>query len=309
MPLDRENFSSRRGGASSARGGRAAPGRDDFADSARRGKNQRSDLPVNGFDRAGRTATTDPTEGKPGGARRIVSGNRARIQERAGDDFGLRTDDPVGIFRSGGFGLRRTHPRANAKHHARGDGVFEVRGAGGNSGRRGGGANDGGTGGCGSGGNPAPSKDSMGRDIRRCRGRRRTAAASPAEPGAKRGGSVRDRGVWRPSRGTRRRHSRRGGGVPAYQRCRQWPGDTRECTAEAIPAVLYDKGEGDRAGAGGGTEDCRAAWRPGAGAEPARGRGGGYRYATHSARGARSSTIEAGKHLRECRGLPAARGR
>src|SRR6266851_4399530 len=309
MPFDWEDIPSRRGGASSARRGRAAPGRDDFTDSARRGKNQRGDLPADGFDRAGRAATKDPIEGKPGGAGRIVRGNRARIQERVGDDFGLRTDDPVGIFRSGGFGLCRTHPRANAKHHARGDGVFEVRAATGNSGRAGGAANDGRTGGCGSGGNPAPSKDSMGRNVRRCGGRRRAAAASPAEPGAKRGGSVRDRGGWRPSRGTRRRHSRRGGGVPAYQRCRQWPGDTRERTAEAIPAVFYDKGEGDRAWARGGTEDCRAAWRPSAGAEPARGRGGVYRYATHAARGARSSRIEAGKHLREYRALPAAPGR
>src|SRR5258708_40359957 len=76
-----------------------------------------------------------------------------------------------------------------------------------------------------------------------------------------------------------------------------------------MPTVFYDQSKGDRARPGSGAKDRRAAWRASAGAEPARGRGGVYRYATHAACGARSSRIEAGKHLRECRGLPAAPGR
>src|SRR6266699_950713 len=129
VPFDRENFPARRGGTYPARGRHAMLGRDDLADPERRRKDQRRDLHADGFDGTERAPATDAIEGKPGRAGRTFCGNRARVQERAGDDFGLRADDPVGVHRGGGSRLRETHPGADAEHHARGDGVLEVRAA------------------------------------------------------------------------------------------------------------------------------------------------------------------------------------
>ncbi len=134
VPFERENISARRSGTYHAGGGHAASGRYDFADPERRGENQRGDLPADGFDGTCRAAAKNAIEGKPGGAGGIVRGNRARVQERAGDHFGLCTADPVGVIGGGGPGIRGTHSGTDAKHLACGDGVLEVCAAAGNPG-------------------------------------------------------------------------------------------------------------------------------------------------------------------------------
>ena len=92
-----------------------------------RDESERRAVPDERLDRTDRAAKTDSLEGKSGGAGRNVRRHRARIQERAGDDFRLRADDPQRSEAGRHARIGGADSRSDARADARGDRISAIR--------------------------------------------------------------------------------------------------------------------------------------------------------------------------------------
>src|SRR5260370_32336024 len=189
-----EDFPPRTGRTCRPRRRRTRPGGDDFDDSTRQRNNQWGHLPSDRVDRTGDAPAAGTAQGKSGRAWRAFRGHSARIQECAGDDFRLRTDDPGRGGERRSHGLRRADPGTDPKYYPCGDGIPEVRPPIGNFERTGGVTNGGGPRGRGNWGGPSRDPHTARRPFRGGGWRRGVAEAGVAHPRTKCCRSVRERG-------------------------------------------------------------------------------------------------------------------